>query len=87
MQRPAALLVAVRVEQREQVRLLRVDYGPGFDNNVVQDLCARHNVPTAGYRKFTDANLAMEYIRSEGAPIVVKVRKSHKTRHMHNQSH
>jgi len=32
----------------------------------------RHNIPTAAYRTFTDADEARRYIREQGAPIVVK---------------
>jgi phosphoribosylamine--glycine ligase len=38
----------------------------------MKDLCARHDIPTAAYRRFTDADEAKAYIRSQGAPIVVK---------------
>ena len=37
-----------------------------------KDLCAEYDIPTAAYRRFTDVDAAKEYIRSEGAPIVVK---------------
>jgi len=37
-----------------------------------KDLCARHGIPTAAYRRFTDADAAAAYIRENGAPIVVK---------------
>ena len=37
-----------------------------------KDLCARHNIPTAAYEKFTDAEKAVAYIKRRGAPIVVK---------------
>jgi phosphoribosylamine--glycine ligase len=37
-----------------------------------KDLCAEFNIPTAAYRRFTDAEAAKAYIRSYGAPIVVK---------------
>lgn len=40
----------------------------------MKDLCARHNVPTAAYEKFTDVEKAKAYIRAQGAPIVVKAR-------------
>ena len=33
---------------------------------------AQHGIPTAGYQTFDDAAAAHEYIRSHGAPIVVK---------------
>jgi phosphoribosylamine---glycine ligase len=32
----------------------------------------RHHIPTAKYQTFTDKNKAIDYIRSQGAPIVVK---------------
>ena len=37
-----------------------------------KDLCARHNIPTAAYRRFTDAPSAKAYIEDRGAPIVIK---------------
>lgn len=37
-----------------------------------KDLCARYNIPTAAYRRFTDADAAAAYVREQGAPIVVK---------------
>lgn len=37
-----------------------------------KDLCARHNIPTGAYERFTEANAARDYIRAQGAPIVVK---------------
>ncbi|MBN9499077.1 MAG: phosphoribosylamine--glycine ligase [Alphaproteobacteria bacterium] len=38
----------------------------------MKDFCARAGIPTAAYRRFTDADLARAYIREKGAPIVVK---------------
>jgi phosphoribosylamine--glycine ligase len=38
----------------------------------MKDLCARENIPTAAYRRFTDAPAAKAYIAAQGAPIVVK---------------
>jgi phosphoribosylamine--glycine ligase len=38
----------------------------------MKDFCARAGVPTAEYRRFTDAAAARAYIREKGAPIVVK---------------
>jgi phosphoribosylamine--glycine ligase len=38
----------------------------------MKDLCAREGIPTAAYRRFTDANAAKAYIAAQGAPIVVK---------------
>ncbi|WP_417270264.1 phosphoribosylamine--glycine ligase [Celeribacter sp.] len=37
-----------------------------------KDICDASGAPTAGYAHFTDAEKAKAYIRSEGAPIVVK---------------
>src|SRR5579863_1360049 len=38
----------------------------------MKDLCAREGIPTAAYRRFTDADAAKAYIVAQGAPIVVK---------------
>ncbi len=37
-----------------------------------KDLCARQNIPTAAYGRFTAADAAKAYIRDQGVPIVVK---------------
>jgi phosphoribosylamine--glycine ligase len=37
-----------------------------------KDFLGRHNIPTAAYATFTDAAAACDYIRTQGAPIVVK---------------
>ncbi|MEJ2398824.1 MAG: phosphoribosylamine--glycine ligase [Gammaproteobacteria bacterium] len=37
-----------------------------------KDFLARHHIPTAAYQNFTDAEAAIGYIRTHGAPIVVK---------------
>lgn len=37
-----------------------------------KDFLSRHNIPTASYQAFTDIDEATAYIRSNGAPIVVK---------------
>ena len=37
-----------------------------------KDFMARHGIPTAEYETFTDPDLAIAYIRRQGAPIVVK---------------
>lgn len=37
-----------------------------------KDFLARHGIPTARYRVFTDTDEALAYVRDEGAPIVVK---------------
>ena len=37
-----------------------------------KELCRKHDIPTAAYQHFTDAESAKKYIRAQGAPIVVK---------------
>jgi phosphoribosylamine--glycine ligase len=37
-----------------------------------KDFMIRHHIPTAKYQTFTDKHAAIHYIRSQGAPIVVK---------------
>jgi phosphoribosylamine---glycine ligase len=37
-----------------------------------KELCREHNIPTAAYQHFTDADNAKNYIRARGVPIVVK---------------
>ncbi len=37
-----------------------------------KDFLARHRIPTAAYANFTDVDLALAYVREQGAPIVVK---------------
>ncbi|MXN66135.1 phosphoribosylamine--glycine ligase [Stappia sp. GBMRC 2046] len=46
----------------------RLEGSKGF----TKDLCARAKIPTAAYRRFSDAASAREYARAQGAPIVVK---------------
>jgi len=38
----------------------------------MKDFCKRHNIPTAAYERFTDVEKAKDYIRQQGAPIVLK---------------
>jgi phosphoribosylamine--glycine ligase len=37
-----------------------------------KDFLARHGIPTADYRNFSDLEAALAYIREQGAPIVIK---------------
>ena len=37
-----------------------------------KDLCKANNIPTAGYERFKNAAAAKDYVRKQGAPIVVK---------------
>lgn len=37
-----------------------------------KDLCAKYDIPTGAYQRFTDAAAAKAYVQAEGAPIVIK---------------
>jgi phosphoribosylamine--glycine ligase len=37
-----------------------------------KDFLARHKIPTAEYQNFTDVELALQYVHTKGAPIVIK---------------
>ncbi|MGL5389062.1 MAG: phosphoribosylamine--glycine ligase [Enterobacterales bacterium] len=37
-----------------------------------KDFLARHAIPSAGYQNFTEVEPALAYVRSQGAPIVIK---------------
>ncbi|MCK0537343.1 phosphoribosylamine--glycine ligase [Alcanivorax quisquiliarum] len=37
-----------------------------------KDFLARHDIPTAAYRNFTELDAALAYVRQRGAPIVIK---------------
>lgn len=37
-----------------------------------KDFLARHNIPTGAYQTFTDQAAALNYVRQQGAPIVIK---------------
>jgi phosphoribosylamine--glycine ligase len=37
-----------------------------------KELCRRHAIPTAAFQRFRDPEAALRYVRSRGAPIVVK---------------
>jgi phosphoribosylamine--glycine ligase len=46
----------------------RLEGSKGF----TKDLCRANNIPTAAYQRFKGAAAAKEYVRKQGAPIVVK---------------
>ena len=46
----------------------RLEGSKGF----TKDLCRANNIPTAAYERFTAAAPAKDYVREQGAPIVVK---------------
>lgn len=37
-----------------------------------KDLCAKYNIPTGAYQRFSDAAAAKAYVAEQGAPIVIK---------------
>lgn len=37
-----------------------------------KDLCARNNIPTAAYARFSEAEAAKAYVRAQSAPLVIK---------------
>ena len=54
-------------------------FGPTADASQLEgsktftkEFLERHNIPTAAYQSFTELEPALEYIRDQGAPIVVK---------------
>jgi phosphoribosylamine---glycine ligase len=74
---PEAPLVAGLVDRLEAAGIAA--FGPSAaaaalegSKGFTKDLCAKYDIPTARYRRFTDAAAAKAYARSEGAPIVVK---------------
>jgi phosphoribosylamine--glycine ligase len=46
----------------------RLEGSKGF----TKDICARYSIPTGAYRRFSDRDAALAYLREQGAPIVVK---------------
>jgi phosphoribosylamine--glycine ligase len=74
---PEAPLVAGLVDALEAAGIAA--FGPSKaaaalegSKGFLKDLCARENIPTAAYRRFSDAAAAKAYIAAQGAPIVVK---------------
>ncbi|MCE2510343.1 MAG: phosphoribosylamine--glycine ligase [Alphaproteobacteria bacterium] len=46
----------------------RLEGSKGF----MKDICAKYGVPTAAYARFQDVEAAKAYLRTQGAPIVIK---------------
>jgi phosphoribosylamine--glycine ligase len=74
---PEAPLVAGLVDRLEAAGITA--FGPNAaaaqleaSKGFTKDLCATAKIPTAVYRRFTDARAAKAYARERGAPIVVK---------------
>lgn len=38
----------------------------------MKDLCKKYNIPTAAYERFKDPQKAKDYVKAQGAPIVIK---------------
>ena len=74
---PEAPLVAGLVDDLEAAGIKA--FGPSKaaaqlegSKGFTKDLCREFNIPTGDYARFTSANAAKAYVRSKGAPIVVK---------------
>ena len=74
---PEAPLVAGLADRLEAAGI--ATFGPSAQaaalegsKGFTKDLCAKCGIPTAAYERFTDPDAAKEYLRSRGAPIVVK---------------
>jgi phosphoribosylamine--glycine ligase len=74
---PEAPLVAGIVDDLEAAGIKA--FGPSAkaaqlegSKGFTKDLCRANNIPTAAYERFRDAGSAKDYIRQQGAPIVVK---------------
>ncbi|HSG96987.1 MAG TPA: phosphoribosylamine--glycine ligase [Woeseiaceae bacterium] len=74
---PEAPLVAGIVDRFNELRL--PCFGPAAaaaqlegSKAFTKDFLARHAIPTADYRNFSALEPALEYIREQGAPIVIK---------------
>jgi phosphoribosylamine--glycine ligase len=74
---PEAPLVAGVVDRFNELRL--PCFGPTAaaaqlegSKAFTKDFLARHNIPTADYQNFSELAPALEYIREQGAPIVIK---------------
>src|SRR3954471_15585413 len=74
---PEAPLVAGLVDDLEAAGIktfgptkfaARLEGSKGF----TKDLCKANNIPTAAYQRFKAAEPAKDYVRAQGAPIVVK---------------
>ena len=74
---PEAPLVAGLVDRLQEVGIKA--FGPNAaaaelegSKGFMKDLAAKYGIPTAAYRRFTDAGEAKAYLRELGAPVVVK---------------
>src|SRR6516162_1690487 len=65
---PVLSTILSPLESRHSGRAAPLEGSKGF----TKDLCRANRIPTAAYARFKDAAAAKAYIRSHGAPIVVK---------------
>ncbi len=74
---PEAPLVAGLVDRLSEAGIKA--FGPNAaaaalegSKGYLKDLCAKYGIPTAAYRRFTDAGAARAYLYEVGTPIVIK---------------
>ena len=74
---PEAPLVAGIVDRFEEAEL--PCFGPSAaaaqlegSKAFTKDFLARHGIPTGAYKNFSELDAALEYIREQGAPLVIK---------------
>ena len=74
---PEAPLCAGLVDRLEEAGIAA--FGPTAEaarlegsKSFMKELCTRHGIPTAAWRRFTDAGAARAHIAAQGAPLVVK---------------
>ena len=74
---PEAPLVAGLVDRLAEIGVKA--FGPSAEaaqlegsKGFTKDICAKYDIPTAAYARFTEAAAAKAYVREQGAPIVVK---------------
>ena len=74
---PEAPLVAGLVDRLEEDGIAA--FGPSAQaamlegsKGFMKEFCARHNIPTAAFGRFADADAAKAFVAERGAPIVVK---------------
>ena len=74
---PEAPLVAGLADDLKAANIAA--FGPGKtaaqlegSKGFTKDLCAKYDIPTAGYGRFSEAAAAKDYVRKNGAPIVIK---------------
>lgn len=74
---PEAPLVAGLVDRLQEAGIAA--FGPSAaaaqleaSKSFTKELCDRHGIPTASYRRFTESGPALSYLKEVGAPIVIK---------------